>query len=504
MDTATLIDQEGHAIPEEEFQSPEGDYGHCNMWFMRAASSGVPFQSPEGDYGHCNDAVGLVANVGVDVSIPRRGLWTLQPSLPWSDDCARGVSIPRRGLWTLQLSGPQLSLSGTAGFNPPKGIMDTATYATGRRRKASARFQSPEGDYGHCNVTPQGRLCGDDHRFNPPKGIMDTATNELLARILHRRGFNPPKGIMDTATSKTGNTFMAWRKFQSPEGDYGHCNLFDVEGADPRIVLFQSPEGDYGHCNRFSAGRRARLAGVSIPRRGLWTLQLPLEPPIRRMTARFNPPKGIMDTATDPLVCQQATTERFQSPEGDYGHCNSREARANRRSLRVSIPRRGLWTLQRPHSGLCLRRSAVSIPRRGLWTLQLVRNLGKLSNVGVFQSPEGDYGHCNRALTARHVQADQVSIPRRGLWTLQQCPAARPDVTVKFQSPEGDYGHCNDGEMVALLMYLDVSIPRRGLWTLQQPGAWGLPSSSSSFNPPKGIMDTATQSTKTIFRSFLT
>ena len=62
----------------QSFQSPEGDYGHCNDCAACYGETRLLFQSPEGDYGHCNPPTAR----------------SLMPSL---------------------------------GFNPPKGIMDTAT-----------------------------------------------------------------------------------------------------------------------------------------------------------------------------------------------------------------------------------------------------------------------------------------------------------------------------------------------------------------------------------------
>ena len=550
MDTATSVTSYV-TLNNLPFQSPEGDYGHCNScsWSAvriasasfnppkgimdtatspKAVSNAVycAFQSPEGDYGHCNAALVHALDFVPVVSIPRRGLWTLQRLRGMLRRDPAAVSIPRRGLWTLQPADRQ--------------VID-----------AFVGFQSPEGDYGHCNM------------------------NELIAR------------------------FEAW-PFQSPEGDYGHCNARRAFSLRRIRFLFQSPEGDYGHCNPDRPGRtrdpgggvsiprrglwtlqhvvharRVERRAVSIPRRGLWTLQRRGGPGGKRRRRRFNPPKGIMDTATFLAVVGRLRPRcfnppkgimdtatfwtaviliwhgRFQSPEGDYGHCNVRHRAAAESVRQVSIPRRGLWTLQRDASRSSLwRRSPFQSPE-GDYGHCNQRTTGAHTSQTRFQSPEGDYGHCNqqdgqylhgvaqvsiprRGLwtlqpvrrRGRRSQDRPVSIPRRGLWTLQpffsrpesaSCRRFNPPKGIMdtatstrttnpphdsaFQSPEGDYGHCNRSARLSASNYRAVSIPRRGLWTLQLPRSARQPSFITSFNPPKGIMDTATSPQRVMFEA---
>ena len=174
-----------------------------------------------------------------------------------------------------------------------------------------------------------------------------------------------------------------------------------------------------GHQN---LDNRIRVAGVSVPLRGLWFLSV--------LEGRINGERS----------------PRVSVPLRGLWFLSFAYSKNNRHEKHVSVPLRGLWFLSISLSSTYFIEPFCFRPLAGIMVLILYEKIEYDDRQPRFPSPCGDYGSYLSSL-----------------YSATQVPSNM------FPSPCGDYGSYLWLHISTSALYRQVSVPLRGLWFLSQP-----------------------------------
>ncbi len=235
------------------------------------------FQYPRSDRGHCNLQCSCDALPSGGLSVSSVGSWALQPSgTPHHQSASGALSVSSVGSWALQLG------------------------RGGNLGAVAASFQYPRSDRGHCNRQPSRRTSPRPSTFSILGRIVGTATrivnytairagtafqyprsdrghcNSLLLHLLLPRllPFSILGRIVGTATQPGAVSDTLLVSFQYPRSDRGHCNAEGVRlrlRAGRAFSILGRIVGTATQCAGWCTQRCWQLSVSSV---GSWALQL--------------------------------------------------------------------------------------------------------------------------------------------------------------------------------------------------------------------------------------